>query len=169
MEADVFIKEEALTKITKVEEENRSLRRLALDGQKWKEQANELSRENDRLRQLTEDLTLETRRHRQIVNEQEEKVIVINVNKRLISYKFFLQGKLKRVHRWNLFFSNHFKRYQIIKLMLILVNITLYYSFFLLLCEVHIQEKIVYNQTAYPKKKSTSLKTLEKQVDCMYL
>lgn len=53
--------------------------------------------------------------------------------------------------------------------MLILVNITLYYSFFLLLCEVHIQEKIVYNQTAYPPKKSTSLKTLEKQVDCMYL
>lgn len=50
--------------------------------------------------------------------------------------------------------------------MLILVNITLYYSFFLLLCEVHIQEKIVHNQTAYPtKKKSTSLKTLQKQVD----
>lgn len=92
MEADELIKEEALTKITKVEEENRSLRRLALDGQKWKEQANELSRENDRLRQLTEDLTLETRRHRQIVNKQEEKVIVINVNKRLISYKFFYKG-----------------------------------------------------------------------------
>lgn len=52
--------------------------------------------------------------------------------------------------------------------MLILVNITLYYFFFfLLLCEVHIQEKIVYNQTAYPTKtkKSTSLKTLQKQVD----
>lgn len=92
MEADELIKEEALTKITKVEEENRSLRRLALDGQKWKEQANELSRENDRLRQLTEDLTLETRRHRHIVNKQEEKVIVINVNKRLISYKFFYKG-----------------------------------------------------------------------------
>lgn len=92
MEADELIKEEALTKITKVEEENRSLRRLALDGQKWKEQANELSRENDRLRQLTEDLTLETRRHRQIVNKQEEKVIVINVNKGLISYKFFYKG-----------------------------------------------------------------------------
>lgn len=95
MEADELIKEEALTKITKVEEENRSLRRLALDGQKWKEQANELSRENDRLRQLTEDLTLETRRHRQIVNKQEEKVIVINVNKRLISYKFFFTREIK--------------------------------------------------------------------------
>lgn len=95
MEADELIKEEALTKITKVEEENRSLRRLALDGQKWKEQANELSRENDRLRQLTEDLTLETRRHRQIVNEQEEKVIVINVIKRLFSYKFFIAREIK--------------------------------------------------------------------------
>lgn len=95
MEPDVLIKEETLKENTNVKEENRSLRRLVLDGQKWKEQANELSRENDRLRQLTEDLTLETRRHRQIVNEQEKKVIVINVNKRLISYKVFITREIK--------------------------------------------------------------------------
>lgn len=74
LQPDVLIKEVTLKEITNVKEENRSLRRLVLDGQKWKEQANELSRENDRLRQLTEDLTLETRRYRQIVNEQEEKL-----------------------------------------------------------------------------------------------
>lgn len=95
MEPDVLIKEETLKENTNVKEENRSLRRLVLDGQKWKEQANEFSRENDRLRQLTEDLTLETRRHRQIVNEQEKKVIVINVNKRLISYKVFITREIK--------------------------------------------------------------------------
>lgn len=95
MQPDVLIKEVTLKEITNVKEENRSLRRLVLDGQKWKEQANELSRENDRLRQLTEDLTLETRRYRQIVNEQEEKVIVINVIKRLFSYKFLIAREIK--------------------------------------------------------------------------
>lgn len=75
LEADVFIKKKAVKELTKIQEENRVLRILVLDGEKWRDQANELSRENDRLRQLTEDLTLESRRQRQIVNEQEEKVM----------------------------------------------------------------------------------------------
>lgn len=75
LEADVLIKKGALDELAKAQEENRVLRILALDGKKWRDQANELSRENDRLRQLTEDLTLESRRQRQIVNEQEEKVM----------------------------------------------------------------------------------------------
>lgn len=75
LEADVLIKKKAVKELTKVQEENRVLRILVLDGEKWRDQANELSRENDRLRQLTEDLTLESRRQRQIVNEQEEKVM----------------------------------------------------------------------------------------------
>lgn len=77
MEADILIKQEALTKIAIIQEENRLLRAFALEGEKWKDQANEMSGENDRLRQLTEDLTLETRRQRQIVNEQEEKVMLL--------------------------------------------------------------------------------------------
>lgn len=75
LETDVLIKKGALDELAKAQEENRVLRILALDGKKWRDQANELSRENDRLRQLTEDLTLESRRQRQIVNEQEEKVM----------------------------------------------------------------------------------------------
>lgn len=75
LEADVLIKKGALDELAKAQEENRVLRILALDGKKWRDQANELSRENDRLRLLTEDLTLESRRQRQIVNEQEEKVM----------------------------------------------------------------------------------------------
>lgn len=75
LEADVLIKKKAVKELTKVQEENRVLRILVLDGEKWRDQANELSRENDRLRQLTEDLTLESRRQRQIVIEQEEKVM----------------------------------------------------------------------------------------------
>lgn len=75
LEADVLIKKGALDELAKAQEENRVLRILALDGKKWRDQANELSRENDRLRQLTEDLTLESRRQRQIVIEQEEKVM----------------------------------------------------------------------------------------------
>lgn len=75
LEADVLIKQGALDELAKAQEENRVLRILALDGKKWRDQANELSRENDRLRHLTEDLTLESRRQRQIVNEQEEKVM----------------------------------------------------------------------------------------------
>lgn len=75
LEADVFIKKKAVKELTKIQEENRVLRILVLDGEKWRDQANELSRENDRLRQLTEDLTLESRRQRQIVIEQEEKVM----------------------------------------------------------------------------------------------
>lgn len=75
LEADVFIKKKAVKELTKIQEENRVLRILVLDGEKWRDQANELSRENDRLRQLTEDLTLESRRQRQIVNEKEEKVM----------------------------------------------------------------------------------------------
>lgn len=74
LEADVLIKKGALDELAKAQEENRVLRILALDGKKWRDQANELSRENDRLRQLTENLTLESRRQRQIVNEQEEKM-----------------------------------------------------------------------------------------------
>lgn len=74
LEADVLIKKKAVKELTKVQEENRVLRILVLDGEKWRDQANELSRENDRLRQLTEDLTLESRRQRQIVIEQEEKM-----------------------------------------------------------------------------------------------
>lgn len=70
-----MIKKKAVKELTKVQEENRVLRILVLDGEKWRDQANELSRENDRLRQLTEDLTLESRRQRQIVIEQEEKVM----------------------------------------------------------------------------------------------
>lgn len=75
LEADVLIKKGALDELAKAQEENRVLRILALDGKKWRDQANELSQENDRLRLLTEDLTLESRRQRQIVNEQEEKVM----------------------------------------------------------------------------------------------
>lgn len=75
LEADVLIKKKAVKELTKVQEENRVLRILVLDGEKWRDQANELSRENDRLRQLTEDLTLESRRQCQIVIEQEEKVM----------------------------------------------------------------------------------------------
>lgn len=75
LEADVLIKKKAVKELTKVQEENRVLRILVLDGEKWRDQANELSRENDHLRQLTEDLTLESRRQRQIVIEQEEKVM----------------------------------------------------------------------------------------------
>lgn len=75
LEADVLIKKKAVKELAKVQEENRVLRILVLDGEKWRDQANELSRENDRLRQLTEDLTLESRRQRQIVIEQEEKVM----------------------------------------------------------------------------------------------
>lgn len=74
LEADILIKQEALTKIAIIQEENRLLRAFALEGEKWKDQANEMSGENDRLRHLTEDLNLETRRQRQIVNEQEEKM-----------------------------------------------------------------------------------------------
>lgn len=77
LEADILIKQEALTKIAIIQEENRLLRAFALEGEKWKDQANEMSGENDRLRHLTEDLNLETRRQRQIVNEQEEKVILL--------------------------------------------------------------------------------------------
>lgn len=74
LEADILIKQEALAKISIIEEENRLLRGVALEREKWKEQANELSRENERLRQLTEDLTLETRGQRQVLHEQEDKM-----------------------------------------------------------------------------------------------
>lgn len=75
LEADILIKHEALNRIAVLEQENHLLKKIAVEKEKWREQANELCLENDRLKQMKEDLVLQNLRQRQTIAEHEEKVI----------------------------------------------------------------------------------------------
>ncbi|XP_061175352.1 uncharacterized protein LOC133184336 [Saccostrea echinata] len=72
LEADILIKQHALTKVAMQEQEIQLLKEIVLEKEKWREQANDLSQDNDRLRQVNEDLMIENRRQRQIIGELEE-------------------------------------------------------------------------------------------------
>ena len=70
-----MIKHEALNRIAVLEQENHLLKKIAAEKEKWREQANELCLENDRLKQMKEDLVLQNLRQRQTIAEHEEKVM----------------------------------------------------------------------------------------------
>jgi cell shape-determining protein MreC len=74
LEADILIKQEALTKIAAQEQEIKLLKEIALEKEQWREQATDLSQDNSRLRQVNEDLTMESRRQSQIIIQLQEKV-----------------------------------------------------------------------------------------------
>ncbi|XP_048758047.2 uncharacterized protein LOC125668235 [Ostrea edulis] len=78
LEADILIKQEALTKIAEQEQEIKILKEIALEKEKWREQATGLSQDNDRLRQVNEDLTMETRRQRQTITQLQEKLMLMS-------------------------------------------------------------------------------------------
>ncbi|XP_062568756.1 uncharacterized protein LOC134230907 [Saccostrea cucullata] len=78
LEADILVKQQALNKVAIQEQEIILLKEIVLEKEKWREQANGLSQDNDHLRQVNEDLIIENRRQRQVIAELEENMMLMS-------------------------------------------------------------------------------------------